>query len=104
MRRSPHVSVLDGRAEDFPLAAGAVDTVLGAQAWHRVDVQMAGPEIARVLHPGRALSVIWNIRHEHKNGVAQLGRPIPPAIEMDMKSESLDVDGKFAPIVRADFD
>lgn len=102
-RRLPHVSVLDGRAEDFPLAAGAVDTVLVAQAWHWVDVGMAGPEIARVLYHGRTLGLVWNIRDEHMDWVAQLGQLMPQGMELDMNGESPDVGGKFAPIVRADF-
>ncbi|WP_198417902.1 class I SAM-dependent methyltransferase [Cryobacterium serini] len=102
-RRLPHVSVLDGRAEDVPLTPGAVDTVLLAQTWHWVDVERAGPEIARVLRPGGNLGLLWNIRDEREDWVAQLGRLMHQGIELDMNSESPDVGGKFAPIVRADF-
>ena len=47
------------RAEALPFAAGAFDTVCGAQMWHWTDAP-AGEEVARVLRPGGRLLLWWN--------------------------------------------
>jgi SAM-dependent methyltransferase len=64
--------VLAGSAEDIPLAAGSVDAVLVAQAWHWVDEDLAIPEVARVLRPGGRLGLVWNIRDGREPWVAGL--------------------------------
>ncbi len=72
--RCPGSAVHAGTAEDIPLPDGSVDAVLVAQAWHWVDPARAVPEVARVLVPGGQLGLLWNVRDERVDWVAELGR------------------------------
>lgn len=47
-------------AHCMPLAAGSVDLVTCAQAWHWLDAQRMGVELDRVLCPQGALVLAWN--------------------------------------------
>jgi SAM-dependent methyltransferase len=71
-RAVPGVPVLAGTGEQIPLAAGTVDVVIVAQAWHWVDPERAVPEVARVLVPGGRLALLWNRRVEDEDWVADL--------------------------------
>jgi len=73
-RAVPGIPVHPGTAEDIPLPDGSVDAVLAAQAWHWVDQARAVPEVARVLVPGGQLGLVWNMRDERADWVAQLGQ------------------------------
>ncbi|MGO9218907.1 MAG: class I SAM-dependent methyltransferase [Streptosporangiaceae bacterium] len=73
-RAVPGVPVHAGSAEEIPLADGSVEAVLVAQAWHWVDRGRAVREVARVLVPGGRLGLVWNIRDEREEWVAELGR------------------------------
>ena len=75
-RAVPGARLLAGSAERIPLADGAVDAVVAAQAWHWVDPPRAVPEVARVLAPGGTLGLMWNERDERESWVAELGRII----------------------------
>lgn len=85
----PDVRVLSGVAEKIPLQDDSVDVVLVAQAWHWVDVTRTIPEVARVLSSGGSLGLLWNIRDEREDWVAQLGRvlrAIPGSADTDTDS------------------
>lgn len=58
----PGAEMLDGTAEDIPVASGTVDLVTVAQAFHWFDVPAALAEIHRVLRPGGWLALVWNRR------------------------------------------
>jgi SAM-dependent methyltransferase len=102
IRALPNVSALAGSAERIPLTDNAVDAVLVAQAWHWVDVERAVPEVARVLSRGGRLGLIWNIRDEREDWVAQLGQIMHQGIEQDMRSTSPRVGPPFGPVERLD--
>ncbi len=60
--RSPGVDILAGRAEAIPLPDASTDAVLISSAWHWLDLQLAVPEIARVLRDSGRLGIIWTGR------------------------------------------
>jgi SAM-dependent methyltransferase len=69
----PGVAVLDGVAEALPLADASADAITVAQAFHWFDGDAALREFHRVLRPGGALALAWNVR--------PLQEPIHAAIE-----------------------
>jgi ubiquinone/menaquinone biosynthesis C-methylase UbiE len=71
-RSVPGVETRVGTAEATWLTASSVDAVVFGQAWHWVDVTQASAEMARILRPGGALGLIWNIRDEETPWVARL--------------------------------
>lgn len=62
-----------------------------AQAWHRVDVARAVPEVARVLVQGGQLGLIWNLRDERVGWVGELGRIMHRGTEQDMDASNPQV-------------
>lgn len=60
--RSPGVDILAGRAEAIPLPDASTDAVLISSAWHWLHLQLAVPEIARVLRDSGRLGIIWTGR------------------------------------------
>ena len=58
----PGVVALAGQAERMPLPDAGADAVTVAQAFHWFATEEAVAEIARVLRPGGALGLIWNVR------------------------------------------
>jgi len=58
----PEAEVRAGTAEELPLADAGADAVTVGQAFHWFDAERAAAEIARVLRPGGALALVWNIR------------------------------------------
>jgi SAM-dependent methyltransferase len=67
------VNAVAGSAEAIPLPDSSADLVTFAQAWHWVDVASASEEVARVLRPGGAMALVWNIRDDGVGWVARLG-------------------------------
>ncbi len=58
----PMVRALDGNAEAIPLPDASLDAVVCAQAFHWFATAAALAEIRRVLKPGGALALVWNVR------------------------------------------
>jgi SAM-dependent methyltransferase len=73
-RTLPTVHALPGSAEAVPLPDASVDAVLAGNAMHWFDMDVAGPEIARVLAPGGILAGLWNIFDDRVDWVARLER------------------------------
>jgi len=61
-RTQADVPTLAATAEALPFAAGSLDAVTVAQAFHWFDADAAFGELARVLRPGGRLGLIWNAR------------------------------------------
>jgi SAM-dependent methyltransferase len=69
----PSVAAFAGTAERLPLDDASADLITFAQSWHWVDVAAASSEAARVLRPGGALALVWNIRDPEVDWVERLG-------------------------------
>ncbi|TCN43387.1 methyltransferase family protein [Rhodococcus sp. SMB37] len=100
----PDTPVHAGSAERIPLDDESVDAVLVAQAWHWVDPVLAVPEVARVLRSGGQLGLLWNIRDERVDWVAELGQIMRTGDEIDMRTDRPNVGPPFAELERADFE
>lgn len=98
----PGVLALAGAAERIPLADHAVDAVLVAQAWHWVDPARAVPEAARVLTAAGRLGLLWNVRDERADWVAELTRIMHTADYVDNGSAAPVVGPPFGPVERFD--
>lgn len=61
----PTFHTICGAAEATTLAAGSVDGVVAAQAFHWFDGPRAAAEFRRITRPGGFVALIWNVR---KNG------------------------------------
>jgi ubiquinone/menaquinone biosynthesis C-methylase UbiE len=61
-RALPDVDAFDGTAEAIPLPDGSVDAITCGQAFHWFRADQALREIRRVLRPGGALALVWNMR------------------------------------------
>lgn len=70
----PGVKALTGTANAIPLEDDSVDVLVCAQAFHWFATEAALAEIHRVLKPGGRLGLVWNVRDESVNWVAELGR------------------------------
>jgi SAM-dependent methyltransferase len=57
----PEAETLAGTGQEIPLADASVDAVYAAQSFHWFDDERAVAEIARVLRPGGALVLMWNL-------------------------------------------
>ncbi len=70
----PDVPALQGSAESIPMPDGSVDAVLAGNAMHWFDMDIAGPEIARVLVGGGVVAGLWNTFDDRIEWVAELAR------------------------------
>jgi ubiquinone/menaquinone biosynthesis C-methylase UbiE len=61
-RAAPGAEVVAGTAESMPIADASVDAVTVGQAFHWFDARASLAEIARVVRPGGAAALVWNVR------------------------------------------
>jgi SAM-dependent methyltransferase len=102
---TPHAGVtwLDGSAEAIPLADGAVDLVLAAQAYHWFRANESVAEMARVVKSGGRLALVWNRRDESDPFMAGYERAVlevatdPAVVGMQADIEAVDRSGLFGP-------
>jgi SAM-dependent methyltransferase len=69
----PQVEAAQAPAERLPAADAAFDAVVVAQAWHWMDAAAASTELARVVRPGGALGIVWNLRDLTPGWARELG-------------------------------
>lgn len=98
----PEARLLAGTAEQIPLHDRTVDAVLVAQAWHWIVPARAVPEVARVLVAGGRLGLLWNVRDESHDWVAELGRIMHRHGDDDGDGPQPVVGPPFGPLERRD--
>jgi SAM-dependent methyltransferase len=109
MRAVPGVEVIAGTAERLPLADGAVNAVLVAQAFHWFDIPAAAAEIHRVLAAGGGLGVMRNEWDESVAWIARMRALIaehagqPPRRHAQHWRGPLEATGLFTPLAEATF-
>ncbi|ANH68242.1 class I SAM-dependent methyltransferase [Mitsuaria sp. 7] len=74
----PDVRALAGTAEAIPLADGDADVLVCAQAFHWFANAQALREMHRVLRAGGRLGLIWNVRDESRDWVAEITDIVTP--------------------------
>jgi SAM-dependent methyltransferase len=99
----PGVAALAGSAESIPVPDASADLVTFAQAWHWVDAPAASVEVARVLRPGGALALVWNIRDPDVDWVAALGEVMGSSEAELYNSVDPDVAAPLSPSGYAEF-
>ncbi|HXR00101.1 MAG TPA: methyltransferase domain-containing protein [Pseudomonas sp.] len=77
-RHLPDTQIVQGTAQAIPLADATADALVCAQAFHWFASQAALSQIHRVLKPGAALGLVWNVRDESVDWVAEITRIITP--------------------------
>jgi SAM-dependent methyltransferase len=78
IRQHPGIDARRGSAEHIPLDDASVDAVVCAQSFHWFATPEALKEIHRVLKPGGALGLVWNVRDDSVPWVAALSRVMQP--------------------------
>lgn len=74
----PGVQALAGTAQSLPVPDGSLDAIVCAQAFHWFASASVLDEFARALKPGGRLGLVWNVRDESVDWVAQITRLITP--------------------------
>ena len=103
---------VEGSAEAIPLGDGVADAVVAGSSLHWFELELALPEIHRVLRPGGRLGVGWNHRDDRHPAVARMGeavyaaqarRPGPRWRSRDWPAE-LTANGLFRDVEQALFE
>ena len=74
----PGVHAVDGTAQALPLAPGSLDAVVCAQAFHWFASRETLDAFHRVLRRGGRMGLVWNVRDESVDWVAELTALITP--------------------------
>jgi SAM-dependent methyltransferase len=74
LRQYPEVEARSGSADAIPLGDASLDAVVCGQSFHWFATPQALGEIHRVLKPGGALGLVWNVRDNSVGWVAAVSR------------------------------
>jgi SAM-dependent methyltransferase len=101
---APGASAILGNAEVIPLPDTFADAVTAAQAFHWFDLDVALPEIARVLRPGGRLALVWNARDDREPWVAKLSETIgSETLDRGDVEEPIEASGLYGPVEKMTF-
>ncbi|MFD4229986.1 class I SAM-dependent methyltransferase [Streptomyces sp. NPDC058545] len=70
-RSLPQIPIVRGDGNRLPFATASADLITYAQSWHWTDQVLAAPEALRVLRPGGALALWWNVSDHSVPWVAE---------------------------------
>jgi SAM-dependent methyltransferase len=102
---APGAAAILGNAEIIPLPDAHADVVTAAQSFHWFDLDLALPEIARVLRPHGRLALVWNKRDEREQWVAELSATIgSETVERDDVEVPIERSTLFGPVETASFE
>jgi len=76
--RYPEVTALAGTAQAIPLPDASIDALICAQSFHWFADPAALAEFRRVIRPGGALGLVWNVRDESVPWMAALEALVEP--------------------------
>lgn len=102
-QRAPQARAAQATAEQPPVRARGVDTVVCAQSFHWFDHDRMLVQAARVLRPGGVLGVVWNARDERIPWVRRLGEIIGDSADQRDPTPAIDRSGLFEPVKRSTF-
>ncbi|UCM89537.1 class I SAM-dependent methyltransferase [Streptomyces marincola] len=91
----PHVPLVRGSGDALPFADASFDLVTYAQAWHWTEPARSVPQALRVLRPGGALALWWNVRDRSQPWVdaqeRRLKRALPGEHPADVTRTAPDI-------------
>lgn len=70
-RTLPGVPLVRGDGNHLPFATASADLITYAQSWHWTDPARSAPEAVRVLRPGGALALWWNVADDAVPWIAE---------------------------------
>ena len=102
---APGAAAILGNAEIIPLPDAYADVVTAAQSFHWFDLDLALPEIARVLRPHGRLALVWNKRDDREPWVAELSKTIgAETVERGDVEDPIEGSTFFGPVQDAEFE
>jgi SAM-dependent methyltransferase len=81
---------VDGSAETIPFDDGVADAVVAGSSLHWFELDLALPEIHRVLRPGGRFGFGWNHRDDRHPAIARMGEAISAAQTRGLRWRSRD--------------